>query len=73
MSNALCAHYGEVVEFFIDRGQDDRPAKAICSRCSVRQECLQYALDNRILHGIWGGTSARERERLRATHPLAHG
>jgi WhiB family redox-sensing transcriptional regulator len=39
-------------------------AKGICRRCPVREECLQDALDNRIKHGIWGGTTEGEREKL---------
>jgi WhiB family redox-sensing transcriptional regulator len=31
----------------------------------VREECLQYALDNSEKFGIWGGLSERERRRLR--------
>lgn len=47
---------------------DDEPkddAKALCRRCPVRQACLDFALANREDHGIWGGTGARERERIR--------
>jgi WhiB family transcriptional regulator, redox-sensing transcriptional regulator len=40
-------------------------ATAICGRGWVRQECLAYALNHPELAGIWGGTSARERMRLR--------
>ena len=32
-------------------------AKAICDGCPVRQQCLQYALDNNEHRGIWGGVS----------------
>ena len=43
------------------------PAKArnACMNCPVTQECLNYALENR-LKGYWGGTGERERERMRA-------
>lgn len=51
--------------FFPERGEDSRPAKEICRGCPVRQECLDYALDTRQLYGIWGGTSERERRRMR--------
>lgn len=51
--------------FFPDRGESLEPAKAICAECIVRDECLEYALDNRERFGIWGGTSERERRRLR--------
>jgi WhiB family redox-sensing transcriptional regulator len=39
-------------------------AKAICQQCSVRQDCLEYAISTRQVHGVWGGMSERER-RLR--------
>ncbi len=53
-------------------GEDKLPAhvnlvtKRLCGRCAVRKACLQYALDNRALvGGIWGGTTADERKRLK--------
>jgi WhiB family redox-sensing transcriptional regulator len=42
-----------------------RKAKAVCLRCTVRVECLQEAMVNKIDHGIWGGLSVKERRRLR--------
>jgi WhiB family redox-sensing transcriptional regulator len=39
-------------------------AKAVCARCPVRSECLGYALDNGLDHGVFGGTTATERRRL---------
>ena len=39
-------------------------AKRLCVNCAVRSECLEYALRNRIDHGVWGGTSERERRRI---------
>lgn len=36
-------------------------AKAVCARCPVRRECLQFALATRQAHGVWGGMSERER------------
>jgi WhiB family redox-sensing transcriptional regulator len=52
--------------FFPGRGETHAPAKAVCRTCPVSDECLQYALDNSIKHGIWGGMSERERRRIRA-------
>lgn len=54
--------------FFPGRGENDRinAAKAICASCPVRVECLDFALANRELFGIWGGTTEKERRRLRA-------
>ena len=36
-------------------------AKAGCSGCPVRQQCLRLALDNGEAFGVWGGTAASER------------
>ena len=36
-------------------------AKAICARCPVRRQCLQFALATRQAHGVWGGTTEEER------------
>ena len=38
-------------------------AKRICANCPVRRQCLEYALANRIVRGVWGGASERERRR----------
>lgn len=67
MADAACAGMDPDV-FHPDRGEDARPAKAICAACPVRQRCLDYALDARLKHGIWGGTSERERRRIRRTN-----
>lgn len=40
-------------------------AKQICSRCPVRQECLEWALETDQRAGIWGGLSEGERLSLR--------
>jgi WhiB family redox-sensing transcriptional regulator len=40
-------------------------ATAVCARCPVRSECLEYALDNGLDHGIFGGTTESERRTLR--------
>jgi WhiB family transcriptional regulator, redox-sensing transcriptional regulator len=42
-----------------------RAARAVCEGCAVRLECLQTALADTHLTGIWGGTSERERVRMR--------
>jgi WhiB family redox-sensing transcriptional regulator len=50
--------------FFPSDGLGVQEAQRICAQCTVTEECLQYALDNRIDHGVWGGRSERERRRL---------
>lgn len=51
--------------FFPERGGSSKAARAVCSGCVVRAQCLEYALNNKEQFGIWGGTSERERRRLR--------
>jgi WhiB family redox-sensing transcriptional regulator len=36
-------------------------AKAICTCCLVRRQCLTFALRTRQAHGIWGGLTEEER------------
>ena len=50
--------------FFPDEAEDPEPAKAICAACSVRESCLEFALANRRLEGVWGGCTERERRRI---------
>lgn len=58
---------GERVEMFIpDRGGPTARAKQLCARCTVRAECLRYALAVPDLVGYWAGTNERERRKLRA-------
>ncbi|WP_433017983.1 WhiB family transcriptional regulator [Kribbella sp. CA-294648] len=40
-------------------------AKAVCHRCDVRAECLDWALRIGQDHGVWGGLSPDERDALR--------
>jgi hypothetical protein len=50
-------------ELFVGGAAQNR-AKAVCTGCPVRTECLAYALDQRIEHGVWGGMTERERRAL---------
>lgn len=50
--------------FFPSDGVGVDKARKICNGCSVLDRCLDYALDNRIDHGVWGGCSERERRRI---------
>lgn len=64
--DALCQEY-LAVNFFPERGESTSPAKAVCRRCLVREECLAFALASVERHGIWGGLSERERRKVRTT------
>lgn len=41
--------------FFSEDLYDIARAKAICSRCTQQEPCLELALDNREPWGVWGG------------------
>lgn len=49
---------------FHERRQLERPARAICSACPVRSDCLEWAMTVGEKHGIWGGLNPAERKRL---------
>lgn len=40
-------------------------AKAVCGGCSVREECLRWALENGQDAGVWGGMGEAERRALK--------
>ena len=61
---AECLHHAGHVDFFPARGESVRDAKAVCTICPVKSECLEYALQHRIEQGVWGGASERERRRI---------
>ena len=50
--------------FFPSDGVGVDRARKICRDCPVMSSCLEYALDARIDHGVWGGCSERERRRI---------
>ena len=63
-TDALCAQVDPAL-FYPEAGEPNRDAKRICAGCEVRPECLAYALAHRERHGVWGGTTERERRWLR--------
>lgn len=69
MRDALCREPFPGVNWFPERGEDAGPAKAVCRRCLVMEECRAYAGLDPELQGIWGGLSERQRRRLREGDP----
>jgi len=63
MAKGVCREHSPSVFFPSDGVGVDR-ARKICGTCTQIQPCLEYALANRIDHGVWGGTSERERRRI---------
>lgn len=64
LDRALCAEVS--IDFWFSRRDDPSFALArrVCRMCPVTTECLEYALDNEIPHGIWGGLGPRSRQKL---------
>ncbi|MGI8758691.1 MAG: WhiB family transcriptional regulator [Acidimicrobiales bacterium] len=50
--------------FFPSDGVGVEVARRICRTCPVKEACLEYALEQRVDHGVWGGASERERRRI---------
>ena len=67
---AAC-HGTDLNMFYPERGETADPARQVCARCPVRQPCLEYALSNRIMFGIWGGLTERERRPLQSKWVMA--
>lgn len=52
--------------FYPERGEPTRHALEVCKPCTVKAECLQYAIDNSERWGVWGGMTERQRRRIRS-------
>ncbi len=63
MARGLCVDKPPSL-FFPSDGVGVEVAKRICEDCPVQAQCLEYAIENRIDHGVWGGTSERQRRRI---------
>ena len=71
MSEGNCAEKDPAI-FFPSDGVGVEKAKRICNGCGFQNQCLEYALINRVEHGVWGGASERQRRRiLKARRQLA--
>lgn len=63
---ALCR--GTEPELFFPEKGDSKgveEVRAICHACPVEETCLEFALVTHETHGVWGGTTERERRVLR--------
>jgi WhiB family redox-sensing transcriptional regulator len=57
--------------FFPGRGADLRSARALCESCPVSRECLDVALEDDRLDGIWGGLTSVQRRAMRRQRRVA--
>ena len=64
MDQALCAQC-DPEEFFPPPGPPLLAVMHVCRACPVRLACLEYALTHRMDHGVWGGTTASDRQDMK--------
>ena len=64
--DAVCASVDPEV-FFPEETRSSRAARKVCLQCPVAAECFRYAISQPAnLHGVWAGTTERERLTARA-------
>ncbi len=51
--------------FYPSTGVSHMPALEYCNRCTVADECRDFAIRNNETLGIWGGMSAKSRNGIR--------
>lgn len=64
--HALCSQT-DPEAFFPKKGANGlllKRVRDICAICPVKQDCLDAALAGGISHGIWGGTTGKQRRRM---------
>jgi WhiB family redox-sensing transcriptional regulator len=62
-------------DIFFDDTDGDFPnitAATACGHCMIQLECLNWAMRTKEKYGIWGGTTPRQREKLRRVIPRSH-
>ena len=62
---AACKDMEIPVDFFSPLVGERAKAKKVCSTCTVKDECLDFASSNWEDFGVWGGTTSGERKAMR--------
>lgn len=60
MKDAKCKGV-DINFFYADDPVGTSKAVKFCQDCPVKDPCGQYAMDNNIFYGVWGGLSIRAR------------
>jgi WhiB family redox-sensing transcriptional regulator len=63
MQNGACVTIGG--DMWFPESTPHKAAFQICNTCPVQPLCLDYAITTNQRHGIWGGTTEADRERMR--------
>ncbi len=68
--DAACRNIDPVLFFPVgtagDAAEETRAAIALCRRCPVSEQCLEFAMVTNQRDGIWGATSEDDRRRMRS-------
>lgn len=59
----LCASADNTIDFYSSDDTEITKAVELCESCPFRKACLQVALDNNEVWGVWGGATAKELRR----------
>jgi len=82
--SALCQEMSmvdpSVAELFFSDDEDTKEdinakrkeAKSICARCPVRDACLDFALENEMRFGVWGGADEDQLRKALSIDQFGH-
>lgn len=72
MEDAACAQIGPGLFYVGEKAQarEYDAARSVCNTCPVKVDCLEFALEVDDRHGMWGGLSPQEREKVRKQRGL---
>jgi WhiB family redox-sensing transcriptional regulator len=65
MVNAACKDAEDPDLFFTGTPEAIKEAISICHQCPVRIRCAEYAINNEITDGVWGGLTESDRRSIR--------
>jgi len=72
MDDAACK--GQPLQAFFYESSEaltELPGVSICKTCTVRAECLAYAVEKDITHGVFGGLTYFQRRNIKPpTRPI---
>lgn len=75
MVDAECATAGVGIAWVPDSPTAEpaalEQAEPLCAVCTVRGRCLDYALEDKSLIGVWGGTTTADRRLIRQAQRAA--
>ena len=70
MQFAKCKIIKDTNFFFAEDPGGTKEAVKFCQDCPVKDPCGQYAMDNNIFYGVWGGLSIRARFKAKREQKL---